>query len=547
MNSNSVQTGNSGYQELAEKLFALEQRVAQLESGKKSFYVPSKEEDDLEISFKIRRSDDIGYESSIGEYGLAWIGNVVLFLGITFFVEYLQISGFNLISPLFGFAAVAGIFGLAYYFRDSNPYMARIFNLNGYLLVYYVTLKLHFFTANPLIASKALGLILLLVVTGILMFLSIHKKYTILAGLSFILIAVTAVLSDSTHVMLPLTTLLSIVGIVFLYKFGWIRLVFLSIFLVYFINLLWLFNNPFMDHQIQMISSHQSGVIYLFLEAAIFSLIALMPARDESYSSTGIVGAIVFYGIGFAFLMALFVLSFFPNNYILPTSIISLYCIAYSIVLKVHSNWKIAKALHAIFGFVALTVTIYGIYHFPQAYFFLAIQSLLVVSMAIWFRSKFIVIMNSLMYITLLIIYLSTSVPGDAMNISFSFVALATARILNWKKERLTIRTELIRNFYLVTAFPMVLYTLHHLVPSQFITLSWALAAVSYFALSFILNNVKYRYMALGTMIAATIFLFLVDLARIELVYRVIALLSLAIISIGISFYYNKRLKNKTE
>lgn len=547
MNSNSDQAGNSGYQELAEKLFALEQRVAQLESGKKSFYVPSKEEDDLEISFKIRRSDDIGYESSIGEYGLAWIGNVVLFLGITFFVEYLQISGFNLISPLFGFAAVAGIFGLAYYFRDSNPYMARIFNLNGYLLVYYVTLKLHFFTANPLIASKALGLILLLVVTGILMFLSIHKKYTILAGLSFILIAVTAVLSDSTHVMLPLTTLLSIVGIVFLYKFGWIRLIFLSIFLVYFINLLWLFNNPFMDHQIQMISSHQSGVIYLFLEAAIFSLIALMPARDESYSSTGIVGAIVFYGIGFAFLMALFVLSFFPNNYILPTSIISLYCIAYSIVLKVHSNWKIAKALHAIFGFVALTVTIYGIYHFPQAYFFLAIQSLLVVSMAIWFRSKFIVIMNSLMYITLLIIYLSTSVPGDAMNISFSFVALATARILNWKKERLTIRTELIRNFYLVTAFPMVLYTLHHLVPSQFITLSWALAAVSYFALSFILNNVKYRYMALGTMIAATIFLFLVDLARIELVYRVIALLSLAIISIGISFYYNKRLKNKTE
>jgi uncharacterized membrane protein len=48
-------------------------------------------------------------------------------------------------------------------------------------------------------------------------------------------------------------------------------------------------------------------------------------------------------------------------------------------------------------------------------------------------------------------------------------------------------------------------------------------------------------------MIAASLFLFLVDLARIELVYRVIALLSLAIISIGISFYYNKRLKKKVE
>jgi hypothetical protein len=547
MNSNSDQTGNSGYQELAEKLFALEQRVAQLESAKKQHYVSSEEEDDIEISFKIKGSDDIEYESNIGEYGLAWLGNVVLFFGIAFLVEYLRISGFTLISPFFGYAAVAGIFFLAYYLRDSNPYMAKIFDLNGYLLVFYVTLKLHFFAADPIIASKAIGLLLLLVVSGILMFLSIRKKYTVLAGLSLILIAATAVLSDSTHLMLPLATLLSIIGIVFLYKFGWIRLVFLSIFLVYFVNLLWMFNNPFMGHPFQFISSHQSGFIYLFFASAIFSLIALMPAKDESYSSTGIIGAIVFNGLGLTFLMGLYILSFFNTNYILPTGSIALYCIIYSIILKVRSNWKIAAALYAIFGFVALTVTIYGIYHFPKAYFFLAIQSLLVVSMAIWFRSKFIVRMNSLMFITILIIYLSTSVHGDAMNISFSFVALATARILNWKKERLTIRTENLRNLYLLTAFPMVLYTLYHLVPNQYITLSWALAAVVYFLFSFILKNVKYRYMALGTMIAASLFLFLVDLARIELVYRVIALLSLAIISIGISFYYNKRLKKKVE
>jgi hypothetical protein len=53
--------------------------------------------------------------------------------------------------------------------------------------------------------------------------------------------------------------------------------------------------------------------------------------------------------------------------------------------------------------------------------------------------------------------------------------------------------------------------------------------------------------MALGTMISASLFLFLVDLARIELLFRIIALLFLALISIGISFYYNKRLKKKVE
>ena len=547
MNSKSDQTGNSGYQELSDRLIALEKRVEQLESAKKYQPVSSEEDEGEEINFKFRQSDDIQYESNIGEYGLAWLGNVVLFFGITFLVEYLRISGYNVISSVFGFTSVAGIFGFAYYFRGSNPYMARIFNLNGYLLTFYVTLKLHFLTTDPIIASKAFGLILLLGVTGFLLFLSIRKKFTILTGLTMILLAVTAVVSDSTHLMLPLATLISILGTVFLFRFGWIRFVFLTIFLVYLINLLWLLNNPLMGHPLQVITNPQSGYIYLFLISAIYSLIALMPSNDQKYSSNGIIGAIVFNGMGFALLMGLYILSFFPDNYIYPTGIITIYCIIYSIVLKVRSVWKVVPALYALFGFVALTGTIYGIYHYPQAYFLLAIQSLLVVSMAIWFRSKFIVIMNSLMYLTLLLIYLTTSAPGDAMNISFSFVALATARILNWKKERLTIQTDLIRNFYLITAFPMVLFTLHHMVPVQFVTLSWAVAAVVYLLLSFLLKNVKYRYMALGTMIAASFYLFLVDLARIELVFRIIALLSLAFISIGISFYYNKRLKKKPE
>jgi hypothetical protein len=47
--------------------------------------------------------------------------------------------------------------------------------------------------------------------------------------------------------------------------------------------------------------------------------------------------------------------------------------------------------------------------------------------------------------------------------------------------------------------------------------------------------------MALGTMISAAFYLFIVDLAKIELIYRVLALLSLAVVSIGISIYYTSR------
>ncbi len=456
-------------------------------------------------------------------------------------------SGYRFISALFGFAAVTAIFILAHFLRNSNPYMAKIFNLNGYILLFFVTMKLHYFSVDPIISSDLAGLICILAVDAVLLYLAIHKKYQLLAGIALLLIVITAVLSDSTHSMLALGALTAIFSIVFLYRYGWIRLVYVSVFLVYISILIWMFNNPLMGHHTELIADHRAGYFYIFLTAAIFSLLALMPKREEVYSSNSIIGAILFNGVGFAFVCFLFVMSFFKTGYITLTGSIALFCVVYSIVLQLRSEWKITAAFYALFGFVTLSVTIYGIYGFPRAYSLLAIQSLLVVSMAIWFRSKFIVIMNTILYMVLMLVYMTSSEPQNLMNISLSVVALVTARILNWKKERLTIRTEMIRNFYLIVAFFMVLFTLYHMFPGQYIALSWTGASVLYFIFSLILKNVKYRYLALATMIAAAFYLFIVDLARIELVFRVIALLFLSVISIGLSFYYSKKLKKKVD
>ena len=96
----------------------------------------------------------------------------------------------------------------------------------------------------------------------------------------------------------------------------------------------------------------------------------------------------------------------------------------------------------------------------------------------------------------------------------------------------------------MVEGFLIMLFAIFHAVPEQFITFSWTMMALFYFLISLILKNIKYRYMALGTMICSAFYLFIVDLARIELIYRVLALLFLAAISIGISVYYTNRAKN---
>lgn len=224
---------------------------------------------------------------------------------------------------------------------------------------------------------------------------------------------------------------------------------------------------------------------------------------------------------------------------------IALFCMIYSVILQSRSSWKVMASLYGLYGFVALSVTVYGIYGFPRAYFLLSLQSLLVVSMAIWFRSRVIVVMNTALFLILLFTYLITSPSVNSVNISFALVALVIARILNWKKQMLQIKTEMLRNTCLLTGFFMVLYALYRVVPGPYVTLSWTVAAILYFVLSFALHNIKYRYLALATMVATALYLFIVDLARMEIIFRVVAFLFLAVLSIVLSLYYTKRRNKK--
>ncbi|PIQ25438.1 MAG: hypothetical protein COW63_18840, partial [Bacteroidetes bacterium CG18_big_fil_WC_8_21_14_2_50_41_14] len=84
MDLNAFELNNS---EITERLNALELRLAQLESVQKM--VPQKplEHDEPELldQFKGLSVGSL-LESKVGEYGLSWLGNIVLFFGIIFLV-----------------------------------------------------------------------------------------------------------------------------------------------------------------------------------------------------------------------------------------------------------------------------------------------------------------------------------------------------------------------------------------------------------------------------------------------------------------------------
>ena len=89
----------------------------------------------------------------------------------------------------------------------------------------------------------------------------------------------------------------------------------------------------------------------------------------------------------------------------------------------------------------------------------------------------------------------------------------------------------------------MVLYGLSHAVPTQYVTLSWTGVAVIYLLLSIGFKNIKYRWMGFLTLVFTGGHLLFVDMAQMDIGYKVIAFLVFAAITIGLTMYYTKWIK----
>jgi len=527
------------------KLTSLESRMVRIEEelGIDSGIYSSSEKAGIDGTNKDSAKEEDGFESRIGGYGLALLGNIVFLFGLIFVSNYIQGSGYPALSGIFGYACVAGIFILSRFAKKRIPYLSTMFEMVGFIMVYYATMRLHFFSANPLISNTYVSCLLLFIVLLSLCYYTVRKRSELFAVTVLVLVLVSGVISNSNDILLGSAVLASAVSVYFFFKYNWKSALLSSIFMVYLIFVIW-----FMDNQ-QAIAAKNAALqnnycyIYLFACAVTFSLTCLVRAR-EKLTTFYLMTAVLLNGIMFSCLLLLFVPALYSGIFTMLFIAISIFCMIYSILLKYFSDWKFAKAFYAMYGFVAISISVYGIFKFPFTYLLLTLQSLYVISIAIWFRSKLMISMNTILFLALLIVYFISGDIRDSINFSFAATAFISASIIDWRKKYLEIEANLLRNVYLATAFCSTLFALYKALPAQFITLSWTVLAIVYFLYSMIFKNVRYRWMAIITMIAAAFYLFLFDLSRISIVFRIVAFLFLAIISISISLYYNRPKKD---
>jgi hypothetical protein len=313
--------------------------------------------------------------------------------------------------------------------------------------------------------------------------------------------------------------------------------------MVYTGHALWLIGNPLCGHPIAAVTAPQFNLFYLLLYGGIYSVVPLLKQK-EKISIQAANATIILNSLAFSVMLLLVILTFYSKSFMLIFLGISVLCLIYAIVLNYKIESRFDSFFYVNFGFMALSIAVYGYSNLPGSYLFLAWQSMVVLAIAIWFRSNLIVLMNTLLYSVILLAYLATSPSIDSYNISFTLIAIASARILNWQQSRLELKTDAIRNFYLVITFFVMLFTLYHAVAVDYVTISWGLAAVAYMIMSAILKNVKYRWLAFLTLLAAVVHLFMFDISKMGVGYRIIAFIFVGLTILGVSFYYTKKLKS---
>jgi hypothetical protein len=237
-------------------------------------------------------------------------------------------------------------------------------------------MRLGFFSATPLIPDQYIVFLLLLIVVALQLAYAVRRDWQALAGMAILLLIASALFIDTTHVSLSVVAGASVVAAYLAVSRVWRLLIPFAIFLAYAAHLLWLMGNPIMGHPLQAVSEHQYNLAYLFLYATIFYLPILLEkgrSADEPYA----VIMVLLNTLGFSLLVALVTLTHFQERYGAVYVGVAGFFLALAIIQWLKTRRQYAPAIYASFGYMALSIAIYGYAKMPAAFFWLSLQSLL--------------------------------------------------------------------------------------------------------------------------------------------------------------------------
>lgn len=533
-------SSNNKLDKILEVIERLESRISNLEKKQELHGIDSAPPVIEEVVQTVKEET---FDQTIGTGWFAKLGIVVLLVGLLLFLK-------NPIGETIAYLpSVIGLFLAGIFYIGAVKISKTYTQVSGYLLggaliiIYFSVLRLHFFGFEQVIASRLLILLLLLMVTGLHFYLAVRRKSIYFAVWSIVLGFLTSLISENHYLIFALIIVLSAVVVLLKIKMGWVNLLFFGIFFSNLTHLLWFINNPFLGNEISVVDLPWH-IIMILIYSLIYAWGNLLIKENQSENyvviSVSFMNAILGYGLMF---LSTLINPFEFSGYFHLVAAVAFISMAFLYWKKQQS--ALSTFIYAMIGYGALSFAIINLFTGADVFILLCWQSLLVVSTALWFRSKYIVICNFIIFVLLIISYLILVDDVSYNSISFGFVALITARILNWKKTSLKLQSEQMRNGYLITALLIIPYSLYQTLPANYVAYSWAAVAMIYYWMSNLLTNAKYRWMSVVTLLMTTIYVIIFGISSEDSTDRILAFVFVGILLLGMSLLFTKKEKVK--
>ena len=457
-------------QNLDERVSKIEE---QLEIRSKNFISESPEIVEEETKVLPKSEDDEDkLEFEIGQFWFAKMGIIIFFIGIAFLMSFPFQDIPVTVDIIFGYALSVSVFFISRHWRETYAHISGYLLGGGLFLFFFTTLRLKFFGNGVIIAETLPEVILLVIAVGVSFWIAIKRESNYLILLSLALGYVTAIVSENPYSIFLMLTTLSLISVYFRLKYSWMPFLFTGILLTYFTHLLWFMNNPVLGKTLQTTYEPEINLLFLLIYSIIFAMGNRLRKEPYPEDPPVIMGTILnaagCYGL---FLLITFFSKSSTNS--IYHILASVTFLSLAIMFWHKEKSRFSTFIYAMLGYFALSVAIIYEVKSPGFFILLCWQSVLVISTAIWFRSKFIILANFVIYILIIVSFLVLDGKLNGTSISFGIVALISARILNWKKDRLELTTEQMRNAYLLTAVAIIPYALFHAMPAGWASVSW--------------------------------------------------------------------------
>ena len=481
-------------------------------------------------------------------YGENWFAVLAIFVFAIFFIFFLlkPYNGISqIIPPVAGIIFSGIVISLSQFGMKSFTVISRSFFGIGFLLLYFSLLRFFYFNQDPAISNKIIEGFFLYSLSGVIIYVSISRQsyFLILTGLILASIS-SLILNNQIIQLLTLAVLSSLIVLSYL-KLGFGNLSFIvsSILLIYFVHLTVSINNPVINEQVHFVKTPIINPIFLILYMVIFSYGYYI--KNLNVSSEGIESLISYLNAIISFILFVTITTInFKESIPILFAVYFITSLTIAIFYWKKMSSKYSTYIYSILAFIILSLAIVLSIPVPGAFIPLVWQSLIVIIFAIWFNSKELVASNFLIFLIIFLSYLVLAGSLHTISLSFGIIALISARLLNWQKERLTIRTELIRNTYLGVAFLVFPLTIIIAFPNNYVGISLIALATLYYILSFSLKNIKYRWMAHFTLVGTVVYVLLFGLNSLDSTFQIITLLALTISLISVSILFKKMKRN---